>query len=108
MVIYVETLNALRMKRNIHINDTIHERYMFVTQKPCGRTRVHLCVCLAMLLKHTTTLYSLSNHYFPSREWRVIVDLVQTNYHGGPMVLKSVRCDRAIDYEGSSLWSDLF
>ena len=42
-----------------------------------------------------------------SREWRVIVDLVQTNYHGRPIVLLSVRCDRAVDYDGSSLWSDV-
>ena len=39
------------------------------------------------LLKHTTTLFSLSDHYILSREWRVIVDQVHTNYHGGPMVL---------------------
>ena len=59
-------------------------------------------------LKHTTTLFSLSDHDILSREWRVIVNQVQTNYHGGPMVLKSVRCDQAIDYEGSSLLSDVF
>ena len=36
------------------------------------------------ILKHTTTLFSLSDHHILSREWRVIVDLVQTNnyYHG--------------------------
>ena len=33
-------------------------------------------------LKHTTILFSLSDHYILSREWRVIVDLVQTSYHG--------------------------
>ena len=37
--------------------------------------------------------------YILSREWRVIVDQVQTNYHGRPMVLLSVRCDRAVDYD---------
>ena len=26
------------------------------------------------LIKHTTTLFSLSDHYILSREWRVIVD----------------------------------
>ena len=57
---------------------------------------------------HTTTLFSLFDHYILSREWRVIVDQVQTNYHGRPMVLKSVRCDQAVDYDGSSLWSDVF
>ena len=31
-------------------------------------------------LKHTTTLFSLCDHYILSREWRVIVDLVQTSY----------------------------
>ena len=35
-------------------------------------------------LKHTTTLFSLSNHYILSREWRVIVDQVQINSHGRP------------------------
>ena len=29
-------------------------------------------------LKHTTTLFSLSDHYILSREWIVIVDQVQT------------------------------
>ena len=38
-------------------------------------------------LKHTTTLFSLFDHYILSRKWRVIVDQVQTNYHGRPMVL---------------------
>ena len=33
-------------------------------------------------LKHTTTLFSFSDHYILSREWRVIVDQVETNYHG--------------------------
>ena len=36
-------------------------------------------------LKHTTTLFSLSDHYILSWEWRVIVDQAQTNYHGRPM-----------------------
>ena len=58
--------------------------------------------------KHTTTLFSLSDHYILSQEWRVIVDQVQTNYHGRPLVLYSVRCDRAVDNKGSSLWSDVF
>ena len=35
-------------------------------------------------LKHNTTLFSLSDHYILSLEWRVIVDQVQTNYHGRP------------------------
>ena len=38
-------------------------------------------------LKHTTTLFSLFDHDILSREWRVVVHLVQTNYHGSPMVL---------------------
>ena len=37
-------------------------------------------------LKHTTTLFSLSDHYILSREWWVIVDQLHTNYHGRPMV----------------------
>ena len=52
---------------------------------------------LTMSLKHTTTLFPLSYHYILSREWRVFDDLLQTNYHGRSMVLKSVRCDRAVD-----------
>ena len=36
----------------------------------------------ASSIKHTTTLFSLSDHYILSREWRVIVDQVQTSYHG--------------------------
>ena len=51
------------------------------------------------LLKHTTTLISLSDHYILSREWRVIIDRLQTNNHGKPMVLKSIRCDQAVDRE---------
>ena len=36
-------------------------------------------------LKHITTLFSLSDHYILSQEWRVIVDQVQfNNYHGRP------------------------
>ena len=35
-------------------------------------------------IKHTTTLFSLSDHDTLSREWRVIVDEVQINYHGNP------------------------
>ena len=38
-------------------------------------------------LKHTTTLFFLFDHYILSREWRVIVDQVQTNYRGRSMVL---------------------
>ena len=39
------------------------------------------------ILKHTTPLFSLSDHYIPSQEYRVIVDQVQTNQHGRHMVL---------------------
>ena len=35
-------------------------------------------------LKHTATLFALSDHYILSREWRVIVDQVQTNYQCRP------------------------
>ena len=39
------------------------------------------------MLKHTTTLFSLSDHGILSREWRIIiVDQVHTNYHGRHMV----------------------
>ena len=37
-----------------------------------------------VILKHTTTLFSLSLHDFLSQEWRVIVDQVRTNYYGRP------------------------
>ena len=40
-----------------------------------------------MVLKHTTTLFSLSDHHILRRGWRVIVDQVQTKYHGMPIVL---------------------
>ena len=33
-------------------------------------------------LKHATTLFSLSDQYILSREWKVIVDQVHINYHG--------------------------
>ena len=42
---------------------------------------------IAAQLKHTTTFFSLSDHDILSREWRVIVHQVQTNYHGRHMVL---------------------
>ena len=67
-----------------------------------GKNRVH-CFTKAVTFKHTTTLFSLSNHYILSREW-----LLLTNYHSSHMGLKSVRCDRAVDYEGSSLYSEVF
>ena len=33
---------------------------------------------------------------------------IQSNYYGRPIVLQSVRCDQAVDHEGSSLWSNVF
>ena len=36
-------------------------------------------------LKHTTTLFTLSDHYILSRKWKAFVDQVQTNYHGRPI-----------------------
>ena len=59
-------------------------------------------------LKHTTTLFSLSDHDILSREWRVIVDQVQTNYDSRFKGTISIRCDRAAHYEGSSLLSGVF
>ena len=44
-------------------------------------------MCFKSVLKHTTTLFSLSDHYILSREWRVIVREVKTNYNGMPIVL---------------------
>ena len=43
---------------------------------------MHDLVVLYLQLKHTTTLFYLSVHYILSREWKVIVDQVQINYHG--------------------------
>ena len=42
---------------------------------------------LAIIKTHHYTLFSLSDHYILSREWRDIVYQVQTNYHGRHMVL---------------------
>ena len=37
------------------------------------------------------------------------VDPIQTNYHGRPIIYGTIiSCDRAVDYEGYSLWSDVF
>ena len=71
-------------------------------------TRKHEHALNNLHLNHTTAIFALSDHYILSRDWRFIVDQVQTNYHGRPMVLESVRCDRAVYYEGSSLWSGVF
>ena len=38
------------------------------------------------LLKHTTTLFALSDYYILSREWRVIADQMHNNYHGRPII----------------------
>ena len=56
------------------------------------------------------TLIALSDHYILIREWVVIVDLVQNNYHDRSMTLKSVSCDcdRAVDYEVSSFCLNVF
>ena len=55
----------------------------------CAAIVLHLSTLSSVYtgLKHTATLFSLSDHYIISRGWRVIVDQVQTNYHGSPMVL---------------------
>ena len=39
------------------------------------------------VLKHKTTLFSLSDHEILSHEWRVIVDQVQVNYYSRSHVL---------------------
>ena len=41
----------------------------------------------SQVLKHTTTLFALSDHYILSREWRVIVDQAQTNYYHGRLMV---------------------
>ena len=40
----------------------------------------------SLSLKHATKFFSLSDHYIVSREWRIIVGQVQTNYHGMAIV----------------------
>ena len=47
---------------------------------------------LCIVLKHTSMLFSLSDHHILSREWRVIVDQEQANYYGWPIY------DAFIDY----------
>ena len=47
--------------------------------EPSGQTRK---LEEPLHLKQTTALFSLSDHYILSREWRVIVDEVQNNYRG--------------------------
>ena len=51
------------------------------------------------MLKNTPTLFSLSNHYIRSLEFRVIVHQVQTNYHDKHMVQKSVLIMRDPHYD---------
>ena len=58
-------------------------RYIFFIY----RDDISMIFGLEFTLKHTTTIFSLSDHYILSREWGVIVNLVQTNYHGKPTVL---------------------
>ena len=69
-------------KNPLHaLNVLVHDLVLYVL----GTTAFPL---FKPILKHTTTLISLSDHYILSREWRVIVDTLQTDYHGRPMVLK--------------------
>ena len=49
---------------NMKENFQMHLRLYFMS--------THFC----WTLKHTTTLFALSDHYILSREWRVIVDQV--------------------------------
>ena len=44
------------------------------------------CGSIENELKHTTTLFSLSDHYILSREWRVIVDQYT------PIIMVGLRC----------------
>ena len=43
-----------------------------------------VCISLLVQLKHTTTLFFLSDHDILSREWRVVVDQERNNQHGRP------------------------
>ena len=69
----------------LQVNSTVYTKQIYMSDHfVCF---ISLSQALEDLLKHTTTLFSLSDHYILSREWRVIVDQVQTNYQGMPMVL---------------------
>ena len=90
-----------RRRRWANIKPPLVQRLVFAGMPESRNTLSTLPEYLT--LKHTITLFSLSDHCILSREWRVIVDLVQTNYHGRLMVLKSVRYNRTVDHEESSL-----
>ena len=71
------------IRKNNAIDFSESGRAMFT---PPNLKDVYTSGCSYRQLKHNTTLFSLSDHYILSREWRVIVDQLQTNYHGRPMV----------------------
>ena len=92
------------MKRRVYLGSDDSDNWeSHLGETPVDKPVIVVQPLADLPLKHTTTLFALSDHYILSRKWRVIVDLVHINYHGRPMVLKSVRRDRAVDYEGSSL-----
>ena len=52
-----------------------------------GRRALQSRKCVTAYTAYSTTLFSLSDDHILSREWRVVFDQVQTNYHGSHMVL---------------------
>ena len=89
-------INALALQIINYVHLTCS--YISKCAKIVPSTIFVLQVGLVMSLKNTTA-FSLSDHFNLSQEWRGIVDLVQTNYHGEHMILKSIRCDRAVNYQ---------
>ena len=82
---------ALTIPENIPVtNRGSHNKHPFRTSQTLVFIKKYV-LCregvVILFLKHTTTLVCLSSHDILSREWRVIVDQVQTNYHGRPVVL---------------------
>ena len=64
---------------------TINFHFSYV---PAQQTRyIYMMLLYYQFSKHTTTLFPLSHHYIISREWRVLVDQVEANYHGRLVVL---------------------
>ena len=69
------------------VNQIIWDRSLFHIKIYFSSFEAGNCVGNSSFSKHTTTFYSLSDHYILSRERRVIFHIVQTNYDGRPMIL---------------------
>ena len=107
---YGNNAPILREEKHVNYLKILHQAGFETARKGATITKLSdlTIVPCHSHLKHTTTLFSLSDHYTLSREWNVIVDQVQTNYHGWLKVPLSVRCHQTVDYEGYSLCSYVF